>query len=93
MRIAIANGCFFNMGARLARYTQNDTYAQWATETWDWIMSVKYIDEEWNVYDGGHVPYNCTDTNKQQFSYNAAILLSGAAYMYDYVSLTSYLST
>ncbi|KAI1098773.1 glycoside hydrolase family 76 protein [Jackrogersella minutella] len=82
----IVNGCFFNMGARLARYTRNDTYAQWATDTWDWIMSVKYIDKDWNVFDGGHVGYNCTDLNKQQFSYNAAILLSGAAYMYDYTN-------
>ncbi|KAI1770637.1 glycoside hydrolase family 76 protein [Hypoxylon cercidicola] len=82
----IANGCFFNMGARLARYTQNETYAKWAEETWDWINNVKYIDKDWNVYDGGHVPYNCTDTNRQQYSYNAAILLSGAAYMYDYTN-------
>ncbi|KAI0376910.1 glycoside hydrolase family 76 protein [Hypomontagnella monticulosa] len=82
----IANGCFFNMGARLARYTQNETYANWAIKTWDWIMDVKYIDKDWNVFDGGHVPYNCTDTNRQQYSYNAAILLSGAAYMYDYTN-------
>ncbi|KAI1086449.1 glycoside hydrolase family 76 protein [Rostrohypoxylon terebratum] len=82
----IANGCFFNMGARLARYTHNDTYADWAAKTFDWIVGVKYIDEDWNVFDGGHVPYNCTDINRQQYSYNAAILLSGAAYMYDYTN-------
>ncbi|KAI0155407.1 glycoside hydrolase family 76 protein [Hypoxylon sp. FL1284] len=82
----IANGCYFSMGAHLARYTQNDTYAKWAEQTWDWIMDVKYIDDEWNVYDGGHIPHNCTDTNKQQYSYNAAIMLQGAAYMYDYTN-------
>ncbi|KAL7623554.1 hypothetical protein AAE478_007237 [Parahypoxylon ruwenzoriense] len=82
----IANGAFFNMGARLARYTRNDTYAKWATDTWDWIMSVKYIDADWNVFDGGHVPFNCTDVNRQQYSYNAAVLLLGAAYMYDYTN-------
>ena len=52
------------------------------------IQGVKYIDKDWNVFDGGHVPYNCTDINRQQYSYNAAILLSGAAYMYDYVRLS-----
>lgn len=26
----ISNGCFFNLGARLALYTRNDTYADWA---------------------------------------------------------------
>lgn len=34
---SIANGCFFNLGARLARYTGNATYATWAETTWDWI--------------------------------------------------------
>ncbi|KAI5860830.1 glycoside hydrolase family 76 protein [Durotheca rogersii] len=82
----IANGCFFNMGARLARYTQNDTYATWAEETWDWLVGVKYIDQDYNVYDGGHVPFNCTDINPVQYSYNAAVLLLGAAYMYDYTN-------
>ncbi|TQN68190.1 Mannan endo-1,6-alpha-mannosidase DCW1 [Colletotrichum shisoi] len=83
----IANGCFFNIGARLARYTNNDTYAQHAEKTWDWLWGVNYIDHEsWNVYDGGHVEHNCTDVNKQQFSYNAAILTQGAAFMYNYTN-------
>ncbi|GKT93666.1 glycoside hydrolase family 76 protein [Colletotrichum tofieldiae] len=83
----IANGCFFNIGARLARYTNNATYAQHAEKTWDWLWGVNYIDHEnWNVYDGGHVEHNCTDVNKQQFSYNAAILTQGAAFMYNYTN-------
>ncbi|KAL1838470.1 hypothetical protein VTJ49DRAFT_2638 [Mycothermus thermophilus] len=80
----IANGCFFNLGARLARYTNNKTYAEWAEKTWDWVEGVGYIDDEYNVYDGGHVQYNCTDINLAQFSYNSAIYLLGAAYMYNY---------
>ncbi|SPN97489.1 probable DFG5 protein [Cephalotrichum gorgonifer] len=79
----IANGCFFNMGARLARYTGNDTYSNWAEETWDWIQGVGYITDEWNVYDGGHIGHNCTDINKAQFSYNAAILIQGASFMWN----------
>lgn len=43
--------------------------------------------ENYDIYDGGHVEYNCTDINKAQFSYNNAIYLLGAAYMYNYVSL------
>lgn len=38
------------------------------------------------VYDGGHVEHNCTDINKATFSYNAAVMLQGAAFMYNYVS-------
>jgi mannan endo-1,6-alpha-mannosidase len=33
----ISNGCFFNLGARLARYTGNETYAKHAEETWNWL--------------------------------------------------------
>ncbi|KAM3548881.1 hypothetical protein MY1884_008989 [Beauveria asiatica] len=81
----IANGCFFNIGSRLARYTKNETYAKFADETWDWLWGVGYIDHKsWLVYDGGRVQHNCTDINKATFSYNAAILTQGAAFMYNY---------
>ncbi|KAI1336506.1 glycoside hydrolase family 76 protein [Xylariaceae sp. FL0016] len=83
----ISNGIFFNMGARLARYTKNDTYAQWAEDTWDWLVNdVKYVDTVYNVYDGGHIEDNCTTVNRQQFSYNAAVLILGAAHMYNYTN-------
>lgn len=85
---AIANGCFFNIGARLARYTKNDTYAQYAERTWDWLWGVGYIDNEnWHVYDGAHVEHNCTDINRLKVSYNPAVLVQGAAFMYNYVSI------
>ncbi|TDZ99664.1 Mannan endo-1,6-alpha-mannosidase DCW1 [Colletotrichum sidae] len=78
----ISNGIFFNMGARLARYTGNDTYARFAEETWDWLWNVNYIDHEnWRVYDGGHVPYNCTNVFKATFSYNIAVVMQGCAFM------------
>lgn len=73
------------MAARLARYTNNDTYAQVAAETFDWVYNVGYISKDYHVYDGAHVEYNCTDINKVEFSYNNAIFLLGAAVMYNYV--------
>lgn len=82
---SIANGCFFNIGARLARYTSNDTYAKAAEKTWDWITAVGLMDSGYNVYDGAHIGTNCTDINKVQFSYNVAVYLLGAANMYNYV--------
>ncbi len=83
----IANACFFNLGARLARYTSNQTYADWAEKTFNWMWDVNYIDhEEWRVYDGGHVEHNCTDVNRAQFSYNAALLLHGSAFMYNHTN-------
>ncbi|KAK2009675.1 family 76 glycoside hydrolase [Colletotrichum eremochloae] len=79
-----SNACFFNMGARLARYTGNATYSEWAEKTWDWLSGVGFIDSDtWAVYDGARVETNCTDINKVQFSYNAAMLVQGAAFLYN----------
>lgn len=75
-----------NMGARLARYTGNTTYYSWAFDTYSWLKSVKYIDAEYNVHDGGHVQNNCTDINRAQFSYNAGLLLQSAAFMYNFTA-------
>ncbi|KAK0637060.1 glycosyl hydrolase family 76-domain-containing protein [Bombardia bombarda] len=80
---SIANGIFFNLGARLARYTGNQTYSDWAERTWDWMMGVGLMDDEGNVYDGAHTGDNCTDVFKAQFSYNAAVFMQGAAFMYN----------
>ena len=82
---SIANGCFFNLGARLARYTNNATYANRAEETWNWITNVGLMDANYNIYDGAHIETNCTDINKIQFSYNMGVWLLGAANMYNYV--------
>lgn len=73
----------------MARYTGNTTYADWAEKTWDWITSVGFMDSNYNIYDGAHVETNCTDLNKAQFSYNNAVYLLGAAYMYNYVCFLS----
>ncbi|KAM7212984.1 mannan endo-1,6-alpha-mannosidase [Rhypophila decipiens] len=86
---SISNAIFFNMAARLARYTGNSTYAEWAARNWDWTAQkehggVGYIDERWNIFDGAHVQTNCTDVNRAQFSYTAAIFLQGAGFMWDF---------
>jgi mannan endo-1,6-alpha-mannosidase len=86
---SIANGCFFNLGARLARYTNNATYADRAEETWNWISNVGLMDANYNIYDGAHIETNCTDINKIQFSYNMGVWLLGAANMYNYVCFAS----
>lgn len=82
---SIANAILFNLAARLARYTNNATYAHWADEAFNWTQSVGLIDQNWNIYDGAHVEYNCTDINRAQFSYTAAIFIQGMAFMSNYV--------
>ncbi|KAI1425797.1 family 76 glycoside hydrolase [Xylaria sp. FL1777] len=81
----VANACYFNVGARLARYTDNSTYADLAEKTWDLIWRLGYITEDYDVYDGAHLP-DCTSINKAQFSYNAAMLMQGAAFLYNHTN-------
>ena len=80
----ISQGTFFALAARLALFTGDDKYAKWATKTWDWMIGVEFIDEHWYVYDGAHIPNNCTKRVPWQFTYNAGVFIQGAAAMYNY---------
>lgn len=86
---SIANGCFFNIGARLAAYTGNTTYTDWAEKTWDWVESVGLIGKDYSVYDGTSDTDNCTSIDHGQWTYNQGIYLYGAAMMWKAVSCSS----
>jgi mannan endo-1,6-alpha-mannosidase len=81
----ISNGCFFNMGARLAVYTKNHTYANWASTAWDWMDGVGLISENYRFFDGADDRINCSEINHLLWTYNAGVNLYGAANMYNYV--------
>ncbi|KAK9449735.1 glycosyl hydrolase family 76-domain-containing protein [Limtongia smithiae] len=83
---SIANGVLFHLGARLARYTGNSTYAEWAEKVWNWEVDIGLISDEYFVYDGTYVDDNCTSINEIQWTYNLAIYVSGCAYLYNYTS-------
>ncbi|KAI0393740.1 family 76 glycoside hydrolase [Xylariaceae sp. FL0594] len=78
----VANACYFNIGSRLARYTENSTYAELAEKTWDLMWRLGYISKDYDVYDGAHLP-DCKSINVAQFSYNAGMIMQGCAYMYN----------
>jgi mannan endo-1,6-alpha-mannosidase len=84
-RNSISNGCFFNLATRLAKYTGNQTYARWAEKTWDWMHSINLIDENYYIYDGVYEETNCSTSNALQWSYNAGVMLLGAATMWNMV--------
>ena len=84
MKNTISNGMLFQLAARLARYTGDQIYKDWAVKTWDWLKAVKLIDDNWSVYDNSDADnLNCTEWDRNQWTYNAATLLIGAATMWN----------
>lgn len=82
---SVSNGALFHLAARLARYTGNDTYVDWAEKVFDWMKGVGLITEgQWSfVYDGASIENNCSDVIKLQWTYNQGLLMAGSAYLYN----------
>jgi mannan endo-1,6-alpha-mannosidase len=83
---ALSNGAFFQLATRLARYTGNQTYADWAEKIFTWSENVGFITKSYAVYDGSNVLNACSSTNQIQWTINSALYLYGSAIMYDIVS-------
>ncbi|KAG6039100.1 hypothetical protein E4U41_003297 [Claviceps citrina] len=78
----VSNGGFFQLAARLARATGNETYLSWAEKIWDWNAEVGFIDSQtYRVYDGAGIDTECRKINQKSFSYTTGIFLYGAAIM------------
>jgi mannan endo-1,6-alpha-mannosidase len=81
----VSNGAFFLLASRLARYTGNNTYMDWAVKTWDWTRTVGLMSDDYKLYDGYDINDECTKVQPIQWTYNAGLYLAGAAYLYNYV--------
>ena len=84
---AISQAVLFQLAARLARYTGNQTYASWASKTWDWTASVGLIAPGSIVYDGTSTSDNCSEITKLQWTYDSGAFLYGSAVMHNIVRL------
>ncbi|KAG5916741.1 hypothetical protein E4U42_007519 [Claviceps africana] len=82
---SISNGCFFNIAARLHRYTGNATYAEWAGKIFDWHQSIGLITKDYGVHDGITIDLDgtCKRIDVLEWSYNSGVFLHGAAAMYN----------
>lgn len=89
----ISNGGFFQLAARLARYTNNGTYAEWAVKSWDWMRQSVIFTDNYEIYDGAFIADNCTKPSPYRWTYNVGTLLMGAANMYNYVCSFCYMHT
>lgn len=84
---AISNGAFFELSARLARFTNNQTYSDWAEKIWNWSAETPLLNEKtWDIADSTTTEKDCSDHNDFQWSFNYGMYMSGAAYMYNLVS-------
>lgn len=84
---SVSNGCLFQIASRLARFTGNQTYVEWAHKVWDWMEDTELIDGNGYylvVFDGAFTGDNCTKVTPLQWSYNIGLLLAGVAYIYDF---------
>lgn len=83
---SVSNGALFHLAARLARYTSNDTYVEWAEKVFDWMYGVGLLTEGdwWFVYDGVKINNNCLNVTKLLWSYNQGLMLAGCAFLYNY---------
>lgn len=83
---SISNGCLFNIASRLALYTGNETYADWASKVFEWQQQIGFITPDYTVYDGAHLEEQCTAIDKNAWNYNNGIFLMGAAAMYNHTN-------
>jgi mannan endo-1,6-alpha-mannosidase len=86
---SIANGCFFDISSRLARYTGNKTYGEWATKAWNWSQAIGLVGPNYEIFDGTTEVDNCSSHDHNRWSYNAGVWLHGASVMYNWTAETS----
>lgn len=80
-----ANGDFMQLAARLARFTGNQTYADWAQRTLEWMDGVGLV-QNGTVFDGTSVTSNCSSVDHTLWTANFGTILSASSYMVNYVS-------
>lgn len=87
---SVSNGAFFQLSARLARFTGNQTYVEWAEKSLRWSLEVGLITPDYiYIWDGTDDTQNCTTQDHVIWTYNTGIYLYGAAVMYNYTNGSS----
>lgn len=87
----LTNAGFLSLGARLYAYTENSTYAQWTSKTWNWLVTENVLVHNktgYFVFGGlSNVPIvssNCSgNVDYSEWTDNTGRLLLTAAIMYN----------
>lgn len=81
-----SNGQLFQLAARLGRYTDNETYTEWAEKIWDWSADTALIDtDNWVISNEVTVQSDCEARSTLPWSINYGAYLGGVAYMHNIV--------
>jgi mannan endo-1,6-alpha-mannosidase len=85
-----ANGDFFLLAARLAKFTGNETYSEWAEKSFTWAKDTGLISDDYQVYDGARPTNDCGKINKIQWTNDHATYTEGSAIMHNIVRTSQY---
>jgi mannan endo-1,6-alpha-mannosidase len=85
-----ANADFFLLAARLAKFTGNETYSEWADKSFTWAKDTGLISDDYHVYDGARATDDCGKITKYQWTYHHAVYTEGSAIMQNIVSTSHY---
>jgi mannan endo-1,6-alpha-mannosidase len=84
---SVGNGMFMNLAARLALFTGNQTYLDWAEKVWEWSSAAGLVDATTHaIYDLTFVEGNCSEVTNWQWTSNYGVFLSSAAIAYNQAS-------
>ncbi|KIX01833.1 uncharacterized protein Z518_09560 [Rhinocladiella mackenziei CBS 650.93] len=91
LKNSISNGGNFQLSARLAYITGNQSYADWATQVWDWMEQSPLLQMDnssgiFYIWDNTDTDNNCSNVANYVWTYNYGTMLSGAAYMYNFTN-------
>ncbi|KAJ6004162.1 hypothetical protein N7522_005807 [Penicillium canescens] len=87
MKNTVSNGGLFQLSARLARYTNDQQYTDWAEKIWEWTEDSVLLDNKtWYVADSTEMSNDCKTSGNYQWTYNYGTYLMGAAYMYNFTN-------
>lgn len=87
----VSQATFFLLAARLAKYTNNSTYVDWAAKAFDWTTKIGLIDDQFRVFDGVQTADGCDTISRLEWSYNFAAFMYGSAVLYNHVGSLSLL--
>lgn len=89
---AVSTLGFASLAARLARYTNNETYTDWSNEAIQWLFDVGFISSNGTrpaIYDGADDTTNCSSINRLEWTQNAGLALIAGAYAFNYTPTRS----